>query len=181
MCYPQNTSVQTDHPYRTLNEHYREMFGCKVYKLALSGGFTCPNRDGTCGTEGCIFCDASGGGAFAENGEDIAAQIERAKARVANKHTSGKYLAYFQSFTGTYAPIPRLRQLYQAAIAPADIVGLAIGTRPDCLSDEVIALLTEINRIKPVSIELGLQTANDQTARFIRRGYDTAVYIDTHR
>ena len=167
-----------DHTYRTLNDHYREKFGCKVYKLALSGGFTCPNRDGTCGTDGCIFCDQNGGGAFAETGADIAAQITRAKARVAHKNKSGKYIAYFQSFTGTYAPISRLRQLYEAAIAPADIVGLAIGTRPDCLPDEVVSLLADINARKPVSIELGLQTANDETARFIRRGYDTAVYTD---
>lgn len=164
--------------YRTLNEQYRERFGCKVYKLALDGGFTCPNRDGTCGTGGCIFCDANGGGAFAESGADIAAQLQRAKARVQHKNKNGKYVAYFQSFTGTYAPVSRLRELYTAAIAPDDVAGLAVGTRPDCLSDEVVQLLAEINAEKPVSVELGLQTANDQTARFIRRGYETAVYTD---
>ncbi len=164
--------------YKTLNEHYKETFGCKVYKLAIDGGFTCPNRDGTCGVGGCIFCDAKGGGAFAEGGENIFAQLTRAKERVKHKNKGGKYIAYFQSFTGTYAPIDTLRRLYFEAIAPDDIVGLSIGTRPDCLSDAVVSLLAEVHAIKPVSIELGLQTANDQTARLIRRGYDTAVYTD---
>ena len=126
--------------YRTLNEHYREKFGCKVYKLSLDGGFTCPNRDGTLGTGGCIFCAGDGSGAFAEScHETVEAQIQQAKARVSAKNRDGKYIAYFQSFTNTYAPTERLRQLYFAAIAPEDIVGLAIGTRPDCLPEDVIA------------------------------------------
>ena len=159
---------------RTLNEHYREKYGCKVYKLSLDAGFTCPNRDGTVGTGGCIFCSGFGSGEFAEGGVDsISFQLERAKARVSAKIKEGKFIAYFQSFTNTYAPVERLRQLYQEAIAPEDIVGLAIGTRPDCLGEDVIALLEEIHAVKPVSVELGLQTIHEGTARYIRRGYDT--------
>ena len=162
---------------RTLSQHYRETFGCKVYKLSLDGGFSCPNRDGTLGTGGCIFC--SGSGEFAEGGPDpIAVQLERAKMRVAAKNKGGKYIAYFQAFTNTYAPVQRLRQLYCEAIAAEEILGLAIGTRPDCLGEDVVALLQEINRIKPVSVELGLQTIHDDTARYIRRGYTSEVYFD---
>ena len=168
--------------YKTLNDHYREKFGCKVYKLSLDGGFTCPNRDGTLGTGGCIFCSGSGSGDFAEGGCDpVALQLERAKTRVSAKIKDGKYIAYFQSFTGTYAPVARLRQLYLEAIAPDDIVGLAVGTRPDCLGDEVIGLLAEINRIKPVSVELGLQTVHPESVRYIRRGYENEVYFDAVR
>ena len=164
---------------RTLNEHYREKYGCKVYKLSLNAGFTCPNRDGTVGTGGCIFCSGFGSGEFAEGGVDpISLQLERAKARVSAKIKEGKYIAYFQSFTNTYAPVERLRKLYLEAIAPEDIVGLAIGTRPDCLGDDVITLLEEINTVKPVSVELGLQTIHQETARYIRRGYDTHIYCD---
>lgn len=164
---------------KMLSEHYREKFGCKVYKLSLDGGFTCPNRDGTLGTKGCIFCSASGGGDFAEGGcESIALQLERAKARVSAKNKGGKYIAYFQAFTNTYAPAAHLRRLYYEAISPEEIVGLAIGTRPDCLGADVIDLLAEVNRVKPVSVELGLQTVHEETARYIRRGYPTAVYSD---
>ena len=164
---------------RTLNEHYREKFGCKVYKLSLDAGFTCPNRDGTHGTGGCIFCSGFGSGEFAEGGMDpIALQLERAKQRVSAKIKEGKYIAYFQSFTNTYAPVERLRKLYREAIAPEDVVGLAIGTRPDCLGEDVVALLAEVNAVKPVSVELGLQTIHEETARYIRRGYETQVYFD---
>ena len=167
---------------RRLSDHYREKFGCKVYKLAIDGGFTCPNRDGTLGTGGCIFCSASGGGEFAEGAcGSVAEQLERAKARVAEKNRGGKYIAYFQSFTNTYAPVERLDNLYRQAIAPEDVVGLAIGTRPDCLPEDVVALLEKINRIKPVSVELGLQTIHEKTAAYIRRGYPTAVYTDAVR
>ena len=163
----------------SLNEYYRSRFGCKVYKLSIDAGFTCPNRDGTLDTRGCIFCSAYGGGEFAEGGcAGIAFQLENAKKRVADKNKGGKYIAYLQSFTNTYGPLERLRKLYWEAIAPDDIVGIAIGTRPDCLGDDVIALLAEINRVKPVSIELGLQTIHESTARYIRRGYDTPVYTD---
>ena len=164
----------------TANMYYRRRFGCKVYKLSLDGGFTCPNRDGHLGSRGCLFCSQAGGGDFAEHGP-IPDQLQRARARVEAKIKDGKYIAYFQAFTGTYAPVERLRQLYLQAIAPQDIVGLAIGTRPDCLPDEVIALLSEINQQKPVSIELGLQTASDRTAQLIRRGYPLTVYEDAVR
>lgn len=165
--------------YKTLNEHYRERFGCKVYKLAIDAGFTCPNRDGTVGVGGCIFCSDAGGGEFAEKGcESIALQLERARERVGSKNRQGKYIAYFQSFTNTYAEVQTLKRLYLEAIEPEYIVGLAVGTRPDCLPDETVQLLAEINRIKPVSVELGLQTVHAKTAKYIRRGYETSVYFD---
>ena len=140
---------------------------------------TCPNRDGTVGTGGCIFCSGAGGGEFAVGGTSIREQLEQAKALVEKKNSGGKYIAYFQSFTGTYGPIECLRQRYLEAIAPDYVVGLAIGTRPDCLDDTVIDLLREINRIKPVSIELGLQTIHEKTVAYIRRGYETTVYFDS--
>ena len=162
---------------KMLSDHYKEKYGCKVYKLSLDGGFTCPNRDGSLGYGGCIFC--SGSGEFAEGGpEPIALQLQRAKARVSAKNKGGKYIAYFQAFTNTYAPVEQLRRIYREAIAPEEIVGLAIGTRPDCLGDDVLALLKEINSIKPVSVELGLQTVHEETARYIRRHYQTSVYFD---
>ena len=167
---------------KMLSDHYREKFGCKVYKLSLDGGFTCPNRDGTLGTRGCIFCGGDGSGAFAERCcESIAVQLERAKLRVQDKNKGGKYIAYFQSFTNTYGPAEKLRELYTQAIEPEYIVGLAIGTRPDCLGDDVIRLLAEINAVKPVSIELGLQTVYEETAAYIRRGYSTELYFDAVR
>ena len=168
--------------YTNLNTHYQRKFGCKVYKLAVDAGFTCPNRDGSIDTRGCIFCSAYGGGEFAEGLCDtVAQQLERAKVRVSSKNKNGKYMAYFQSFTNTYGPISRLRQLYLDAIGPEDIVGLAIGTRPDCLAPEIVELLEEINKIKPVSVELGLQTIHPESVRYIRRGYENAVYFDAVR
>ena len=167
--------------YRKLSDYYLEKFGCKVYKLSIDAGFTCPNRDGTVGYGGCIFCSGDGGGEFAEKGCSIHQQLEHAKKRVAAKCKSGKYMAYFQSFTNTYAPVEVLRQRYMEAIAPDDIVGLAIGTRPDCLPEETVALLKEINAIKPVSVELGLQTVHEASVSYIRRGYVNQVYFDAVR
>ena len=167
--------------YTTLNEHYRAIFGCKVYKLSLDAGFTCPNRDGTLGTGGCIFCSAAGGGDFAAHGCDISAQLEQAKRRVEAKNQGGKYVAYFQSFTNTYAPVEKLRDLYTQAIAPDEVVGLAIGTRPDCLPPEVVELLKDIHRSKAVSVELGLQTVHETSVAYIRRGYGNEVYFDAVR
>lgn len=165
--------------YRSLSSYYLERFGCKVYKLAIDGGFTCPNRDGTVGYGGCTFCPGDGSGAFAERPcTDIAQQLENAKKHVSGKIKCGKYIAYFQSFSNTYAPIEKLEALYRDAIAPDDIVGLSIGTRPDCLPDDTVNLLATINQIKPVWVELGLQTVHDQTARAFHRGYDTSVYFD---
>ena len=161
-----------------LNDFYKDIFGCKVYKLSIDAGFTCPNRDGTLGVGGCIFCGSDGGSAFAQKGCDIAAQLELAKENVAGKIKTGKFIAYFQSFTNTYAPVAVLESLYRQAIAPEDIVGLAIGTRPDCLGEDVMGLLTQINQVKPVFVELGLQTVKDASVAYIRRGYENEVYFD---
>ena len=166
---------------RSLNSYLRERFGEKVYKLALDGGFTCPTRDGTLDTRGCIFC-AGGSGAFTVPvGKDVHAAIEQAKTLVADKGGK-KYIAYYQSYTGTYAPLERLRALYTETLSHPDVVALSIGTRPDCLPDEVVALLMELNAVKPVWVELGLQTVHEATARYIRRGYPLAVFDDAvHR
>ena len=163
--------------YTTLNSYLKERFGTKVYKLSLDGGFTCPNRDGTVGTGGCIFCSKGGSGDFAENRKlSITSQIENAKNKVSKKINDGKYIAYFQAFTGTYAPVERLKAIYYEAINHPDIVALSVGTRPDCLGEEVLALLEEINTVKPVFIELGLQTIHKKSAQYIRRGYSLEVY-----
>ena len=163
--------------YNSVNEYYKQKFGKKVYKISLSGGMTCPNRDGTIDTRGCIFCSEGGSGEFAEScALPIAEQIERAKLRVQSKTSDDAYIAYFQPFSNTYAPVEKLRALFEAAIAPDDIVGLSIATRPDCLGDDVLELLSEINAIKPVTVELGLQTIHKSTARYIRRGYPLSVY-----
>ena len=164
--------------YRTLKQHYGEKFGCKVYKLSIDGGFSCPNRDGTVGTGGCIFCNETGSGDFAVCGKSITQQLQEAKKWVEKKNKDGKYMAYFQSFTNTYAPAAVLRSRYLEAIAPEEIVGLAIGTRPDCLAEDVMAVLEEVNAIKPVTVELGLQTIHEPSANYIRRGYVNQVYFD---
>lgn len=162
--------------YRSLNDELREKFGGKAYKLALEGGFTCPNRDGTLGNRGCVFC-LGGSGDFAEKPCDsVTEQIEKAKAKVAHKNPSGKYIAYFQSYTNTYAPVLRLHELFTEAIEHPDICALSIGTRPDCLSDEVIELIEKLNEKKPVWVELGLQTIHPKTAEYIRRGYPLEVF-----
>ena len=164
---------------KRISEVLKERFGCKIYKLSLDAGLTCPNRDGTKGYGGCIFCSGRGSGEFAEGPcGSIAAQLENAKKRVEGKVGGGKYLAYFQSFSNTYGDINYLRKIYFEAIAPGDIVGLAIATRPDCVSDEVISLLHKVNEIKPVWVELGLQTADDEVGKYIRRGYSTADFAD---
>lgn len=163
--------------YTTLNSYLKNKFGCKVYKLAIDGGFTCPNRDGTLGTRGCIFCSRGGSGEFAESKEkSVTQQIDDGKKRVEKKIKDGKYIAYFQAFTNTYAPVCKLKTLYTEAINHPDIVALSIGTRPDCLGDDVLELLDKMNKIKPVFIELGLQTIHENTAQYIRRGYPLEVY-----
>jgi radical SAM protein (TIGR01212 family) len=160
-----------------LNDYLRKTFGCKVYKIALNGGFTCPNRDGSIGTGGCIFCSEGGSGEFAGDPSlTVTKQIEQGKERVSDKEKDGKYIAYFQAYTGTYAPEERLRSLYTEAMDHPDIVALSVATRPDCLPDETISLLAELNHIKPVWIELGLQTIHEKSADHIRRGYDLSVY-----
>ena len=196
--------------YYSLNRYLKETFGCKVYKLALDGGMTCPNRDGTLGSRGCIFCGEGGSGEFARRvvlrghssgsrEEQVAAaetlekgfcdndcwpagilpvwdQIEAAKSRVRKKMRDGKYIAYFQSFTNTYAPVDYLEPLFSQAIAHPDVAALSIATRPDCLPPDVLDLLGRLSRIKPVWVELGLQTVHSRTAAYIRRGYEADRY-----
>ena len=162
-----------------LNEYLRSRFGCKVYKIALNGGFTCPNRDGTIDFRGCIFCSKGGNGEFAADPKlSITEQIEYGKKLISSKVSDGKYIAYFQAYTGTYADVDRLRELYTEAITHPDIVALSIATRPDCLADDVLDLLSELNAEKPVWVELGLQTMHEKTAEYIRRGYELTVYVD---
>lgn len=163
--------------YLSFNKYLREAFGDKVYKISLNAGFSCPNRDGKIDTKGCIFCSKGGSGDFAENKNlSITEQIENGKGRVEKKISSGKYIAYFQAFTNTYAPVEVLREKFYEAINHKDIVAVSIATRPDCLSDEVIDLLDELNKIKPVFVELGLQTIHEESAKYIRRGYTLDVY-----
>lgn len=171
-------------PYHSLDFHLKETFGKKVYKLALDGGMTCPNRDGTLGTGGCIFCSAGGSGDFAAPRTlSVKEQVEQAKKRVSGKidETTGAYIAYFQSYTNTYAPLPYLESLFSETIALPEICALSIGTRPDCLPPETVALLSRLNEQKPVWVELGLQTIHEKTAAFIRRGYELSVFEDAHR
>ena len=173
---------------RTVNQYLKDKYGQKIYKIAIDGGFTCPNRDGKLDTRGCIFCSSGGSGDFAGNKNlSVTEQIEQGKKRVESKMPSerqggnNRYIAYFQAFTNTYASAAHLRSLYMEAVENPHIVSLSIGTRPDCLSDEILNLLEEINRIKPVWIELGLQTIHEKTAEYIRRGYPLQVYDESVR
>ena len=168
--------------YRSFRDAMEARFGCRVYKLALDGGMTCPNRDGTLGTRGCIFCGEEGAGTFAApRYGSIRDQLEAAKRRVAHKNRGGKYIAYFQSFTNTYAPLDCLEDIFAQAMEPEEICALDLATRPDCLPEEVVALLEKLNRQKPVWVELGLQTVHPASAHYIRRGYDLPVYDDAVR
>ena len=163
--------------YYSFNEYVQSRFGEKLYKLSLETGCTCPTRDGTLGTDGCIFCSAGGSGEFAQKPLDnIHLQIERAKAQVSKKFKGTHYIAYFQSYTNTYGDIARLRQIYFAAAENPCVKAVSIATRPDCLPPEVLQMLKELNEIKPVFVELGLQTIHESTAQFIRRGYPLPVY-----
>lgn len=163
--------------YNSLDYYLKSRFGQKLYKLSLNGGMTCPNRDGTIGTRGCIFCSQGGSGDFAADSSlSITEQIETAKKLVVKKHTGSFYIAYFQAYTNTYAPCEALREIFMEAINHPDIRILSIATRPDCIDDEILCLLDELNRIKPVWIELGLQSIHEHTAQFIRRGYELPVF-----
>lgn len=167
--------------YRSADAALREMFGCKVYKLALSCAVTCPNRDGSAGTGGCIFCGESGSGEFAEicrSESDVNEAIERAKARVSGKAHAEKYSAYFQSYTSTYMPAEKLRDVLLAAADREDIAALSVATRPDCLPADITEVLREAISRKPLFVELGLQTIREDTAKLINRGYTLAVYDD---
>lgn len=156
--------------YYSVSEYLKDTYGKKLYKLSLSGNMTCPNRDGKLGTRGCIFCSGHGSGDFAVN------DIDKAKEIVSNKYSGSEYIAYFQSFTNTYADVNYLRNLFMPVIKRDDIKILSIATRPDCLGDDILDLLDELNHIKPVWIELGLQTINNSTADYIRRGYSLSAY-----
>lgn len=163
--------------YYSLNEYLKSTFGEKVYKISLNGGMTCPNRDGTIDTRGCIFCSRGGSGEFAASAVlDIKNQIEQAKQRIKAKTDCRKFIAYFQPFTNTYASVEYLEKIFTQAIEGDEIVALSIATRPDCLGDDVLELLDRLNRIKPVWVELGLQTIHKQSSDYIRRGYELEVY-----
>lgn len=161
----------------SLDYYLKQTYGHKLYKIALDAGMTCPTRDGTLGTRGCIFCSAKGSGDFAaDRSLSVTEQLIQGKEIIRNKFHADGYIAYFQAFTNTYAPVSRLRELFTEAIHHPDIRILSIATRPDCLSEEILDLLSELNQIKPVWIELGLQTIHPKTAAFIRRGYDLPVF-----
>ncbi|MGI5976419.1 MAG: TIGR01212 family radical SAM protein [Candidatus Limivicinus sp.] len=161
----------------TVNQYCRKNFGEKLYKLSLNGGMSCPNRDGTLGTGGCIFCSEGGSGDFTPSAAlPIGMQIEDAKRRVSGKYHGSHYIAYFQAFTNTYAPVDYLRRLFTKVITREDIAVLSVATRPDCLGEDVLELLGQLREIKPVWVELGLQTVKPETIRYIRRGYETPVY-----
>lgn len=163
--------------YLSLNSYLKNKFGCKVYKLSINAGLSCPNRDGSISYGGCIFCSEGGSGDFAADSIlSITEQIEDAKSKVSGKIKDGKYIAYFQAFTNTYGPIDYLRKIYTEAISHPDIVAVSIATRPDCLSTEVLELINELNKIKPIWIELGLQTIHEHTATYINRGYNLQCF-----
>lgn len=170
--------------YITLSEHYRRRFGRKVYKLSLQSGCSCPNREGNIGFGGCIFCSEGGSGDFAAPLLPIEEQIQIAKHRVEHKlpkDKSGRYIAYFQSYTNTYGDVKRLSMLYRKTLSFPEIVGISIGTRPDCLPEEMLDMLSELNTIKPVTVELGLQTVHNKTAEKIHRGYNTDVFEKAYK
>lgn len=170
--------------YITLSEHYRRRFGRKVYKLSLQSGCSCPNRDGNIGFGGCIFCSEGGSGDFAAPLLPIEEQIQIAKHRVEHKlpkDKSGRYIAYFQSYTNTYGDVKRLSMLYRKTLSFPEIVGISIGTRPDCLPEEMLDMLSELNTIKPVTVEFGLQTVHNKTAEKIHRGYNTDVFEKAYK
>ena len=163
--------------YYSANQYYKSVFNSKVYKISLNGGMTCPNRDGTAGVGGCIFCSSKGSGDFSPvSSMSINQQIEQAITRVRSKIKEDKFIAYFQSFTNTYAPVKYLEEIFMQAINHPSVVGLSIGTRPDCLPDDVLELLERLNKIKPVFVELGLQTIHEKTAEYINRCYLLEVY-----
>lgn len=164
-------------PYHSFDYMLKERFGEKIYKVALNGGMTCPNRDGTLGSRGCIFCSAGGSGDFAGNRQDsITQQIEKQASSIRQKRGVAKFIAYFQAYTNTYAPVDYLRKIYTEAISHPDIVAVSIGTRPDCLDNDILQLLEELNQKKPVWVELGLQTIHETTAQYIRRGYPLSCF-----
>ena len=173
-----------DKPYYSLNAYFKHTFGEKCYKIALDGGFSCPNRDGTIGVGGCIFCSGSGSGDFStpiHEHPSVSEQIHAGLSLMGDKKTGNKFVAYFQAFTNTYGPINKLRRLYTEALDAPEIIGISIATRPDCLGSDVLALLKELKQTyshKFIWVELGLQTIHVKTSRYIRRGYDLAVFTE---
>lgn len=172
--------------YNDLNSYLRGLFGCRVQKITLDAGLTCPNRDGTIATGGCIYCNSRGSGTGAhDHGRSVTAQLEAGKMAMVRRYAATKFIAYFQSFSNTYAPLERLKALYDEALAVEDVVGLFIGTRPDCVSDSVLDLLQDYARRSLVWLEYGLQSARDATLAFINRGHDAACFFkaleETHR
>ena len=166
---------------RKLSDWLKEEFGEKVYKLSLTSGCTCPNRDGSLGTGGCTFCSEGGSGEFAASAAPVEDQIEEAKARIAGKTKAKRYIAYFQSFTNTYGDPEQLRSLYLETIQREEIAALSLGTRPDCISGRMLEVLRELNAVKPVWVELGLQTIHEETAAALHRGYPLPVFEDCYR
>jgi len=168
--------------YHTLSQHLRETFGCKVYKVSVDAGFTCPTRDGTKGVGGCIYCDARGSGAYHIRGQPLEEQIQRGMAFARKRHGSDKFIVYFQAFTNTYAPIDKLRSVYEQALSFPDVVGLAIGTRPDCVPNAVLDLIADYARKFYVWMEYGLQSAKDETLEAVQRGHTVADFVEAvHR
>lgn len=169
----------TDQPrYYTLSRHLRETFGCRVYKVSVDAGLTCPTRDGTKGVGGCIYCDARGSGAYHVRGERLEEQIRAGMGFGRTRYGASKFIVYFQAFTNTYAPVEQLAALYETALAQRDVVGLAIGTRPDCVPDPVLDLIAGYARTHHVWIEYGVQSARDETLRAIHRGHTAAEFVD---
>lgn len=164
--------------YRDYNSYLREKFGCRVQKITLDAGLTCPNRDGTVGVGGCIYCNAKGSGTGASRFSGISEQVSAAKEKLARKYKAKKFIGYFQSFSNTYAPFPKLLALYREALEDPDVVGLSIGTRPDCVSDEVLDFLEELSKNRLIWLEYGLQSAKDETLSLIRRGHDVRAFED---
>lgn len=165
------------HPFYSANDYYRELFGEKIIKLAIDGGFTCPNRDGTLSDKGCIFCSGKGSGDFAgERSASVTQQYSQMKEKMAAKWGYGKYIMYFQAFTNTYAPVERLKALYDEAISLPGVAGISIATRPDCITEEIADYLCELSEKTYVCIELGLQTSDESTALLINRCYGNEVY-----
>ncbi|KLU60214.1 biotin synthase [Peptococcaceae bacterium CEB3] len=165
--------------YNNFNGHLRQVFGEKVFKVPLDAGFTCPNRDGTLGSGGCVYCSARGSGDFAgEQGKSISAQFAQVKEQMRKKWPKGKYLAYFQAYTNTYAPVVRLREVFEEALAQEGVVGLAIATRPDCLPNDVLDYLQELHERTYLWVELGLQTIHGRSLAWMRRGHDYSAFLE---
>ena len=164
--------------YRDYNSYLRETLGCRVQKISLDAGLCCPNRDGTLGRSGCLYCNEKGSGTGAARSASISEQVRTSKERLARRYKAGKFIAYFQSFSNTYAPLPRLASLYGEALEDPDVVGLSIGTRPDCVPDETLDLLATLGKTRLVWLEFGLQSAKDDTLERIRRGHSAGAFVD---